>query len=115
MAAPLPLIARFASLLAGALWLAAPTPASAEAVKAKLRVSAQVVASCRLDASVPRMGTPDRARGTASFSVSCTRGASAHATACEEVCAPAKQEGIRTEYRVADTRGDGTTVATILF
>jgi hypothetical protein len=115
MAAALPLFTRFVALAAGALWLAAPTPASAEAVSAKLRVSAQVVVSCRLDASVPRVGTPDRARGTASFSVSCTRGASAHATACEEACAPAKQDGIRTEYRVADTRGDGTTVATILF
>jgi hypothetical protein len=115
MAAALPLITRLAALVAGALGLAAAAPASAEAVHAKLQVSAQVVVSCRLDASVPRIGTPDRVRGTASFSVTCTRGAAAHATACPEACAPAEPDTIGTERRVADAGGDGTTVATIFF
>ena len=93
----------------------APVDARAERLITKLQVSAQVVVSCRLDASVPRVGSPQRGSGSASFSVTCTQGAFAAAAPCDAGCARGASDGSRTEYRVTETRGDGTTVATVFF
>ena len=108
---------RLATLqLAASLLLLVAAPAQAETVKAKLQVSAQVVISCRLDASVPRVGTAERRSGGASFNVQCTRGATAAATGCENACGSLRTENTaRNEQHVAEPRDDGTTVATLLF
>ena len=94
------LLQRLATLqLAAALLLLAAAPAQAQqTVRAKLQVSAQVVISCRLDASVPRVGTAERRTG------------------CDNACgSPRAESTVRNEQHVAETRADGTTVATVLF
>jgi len=108
---------RLAALhLAAAFLLLVAAPAQAETVRGKLQVSAQVVISCRLDANVPRVGTAERRSGGASFSVQCTRGATAAVARCEDACGPVRDEGMaRNEKTVAEPRDDGTTVATVLF
>ncbi len=91
-----------------------PVAARAETVQENLRVSAEIVVTCTLDASVPRVGTPERRRGAARFSVSCMQGAVAIAAACPAPCAAKKPDIQRTEYRFG-SRGDGATIATVLF
>ena len=108
------------SLLRAALLAAlalATLAARADDVTAKLHLSAQLVVSCRLQASVPRVGTQERASGGASLAVTCTKGAVASAHACRRSCevAPLPAEFAPTESRVAGARGDGSTVATLLF
>jgi hypothetical protein len=114
MAIRAPSISLAALLTAGAL-LAPATPAQAEPATAKLRVSAEVVVSCRLAASVPRVGAPQRATAGASFSVRCTRGGSATTADCPATCAPVRTAAARSEYRLAEPTSDGVTVATVLF
>jgi hypothetical protein len=102
--------------LAAAMLLLVMAPAQAEVVTTKLQVSAQVVVSCRLDASVPPVGSAQRVNGGASFSVKCTRGAAAAAATCENACASLRPaDTARNERHIAEPRGDGTTVATLLF
>ena len=93
----------------------APVDARAERLITNLQVSAQVVVTCRLDARVPRVGSPERGSGSASFSVTCTQAAAAVASACDASCSRGPSDGRRTEYGVTETRGDGTTVATVFF
>ena len=114
MAIAIPTLLRVLPLLSVVL-SEAPVDARAERVMAKLHVSAEVVVTCRLEASVPRVGTPGRTSGSASFSVTCTQGAAAVAAACDGSCSPGAVEGARREYRVTELRGDGTTVATVFF
>ena len=108
--------------LAAAILLLVMAPAQAERVTAKLQVSAQVVVSCRLDAKVscrldakvPPVGTEARRSGGASFSVQCTRGATA--ALCAEACGSLHAENTaRNEQHVGVPQADGTTVATVLF
>src|SRR5690349_18974024 len=102
---------RFALLLALAF---AAIAAHAEPSVGKLHVSAQVVISCRLEASVPRVGTAQRAGGAAAIGVTCTRGAMAAAVSCPATCEPVKAE--RTlPFQVAESRGEGPAVAILLF
>ena len=98
-----------------ALLLLAAGHAHADAARARLQVSAQVVVSCRLDASVPRAGTPQRSTGAASINVTCTRGALAAAVQCTADCPPPRNDSVRTEYHLAESRGDGPAIATLLF
>ena len=105
---------RFASLLLVPLLLAAAGAVQADPARARLQVSAQVVVSCRLDASVPRAATP-RTSGAASFSVACTRGANATAMECASGCIAAHTAKARAEYQLAEPRGEGATIATLLF
>ena len=102
--------------LAAAMVLLVAAPAQAERTDGKLRVSTQVVVSCRLDTSVPPVGSARRATGGASFSVKCTRGANAAARTCEGACAGLRTaDTARSEQRLGEPQGDGTTVATVLF
>lgn len=110
-----PHLLRILPAIAASALLAAPT-ARADVIRGKLQVSAEVTVTCRLEASVPRMGTPNRNAGTASFSVTCTRGASAIAASCAAECPPAASaDKRRMEYRIGERRDDGATVATVLF
>ena len=97
------------------LLLAAAASVHAQTIPARLQVSAQVVISCRLDVSVPRVGSGGRASGAANVGVSCTKGASAVAAQCTAPCAPLPGGDLRREYQVAESRMDGSTVATLLF
>lgn len=108
---------RLAALhLAAAMLLLLATPAQAESVSAMLSVTAEAVIVCRLEASVPGVGTAQRKSGSASFSAKCSRGASASAAACPAACdVPRTADGVRSERQVAEPAGDGTTVATLLF
>ena len=88
--------------------------ARAETVNPRMRVSAEIVVSCTLEAHVPRVGTPERQRGAARFSVTCTQAAVATAMPCQDACGGDKLPQRRTEYR-AGSRGDGAAIATLLF
>jgi hypothetical protein len=106
----------FGALLLLAIALLAAAPARADRVSAKLQVSAQVIITCRLDGSVARVGTPERATSVASFKATCSKGAKALVTSCDPACAAAPRlERARSEYEVAEANGEGTTVATVLF
>jgi hypothetical protein len=112
----MPFAARLLAAIFATLLLCAPPFARAERVVAKLQVNVQVVVSCRLDAKVPAVGSPQRATAGASFRVQCTRGSNAIAAACAPGCAaPAATQPARSEYRAAETSTDGITVATVLF
>jgi hypothetical protein len=110
-----PLVRCLPALVASALLAAAPAHGEGRTV-ARMQVSAQVVMSCRFEASVPRIGAPDRASGTASFSVACTQAGTANAAPCTQDCASIPSDARRrTEYRAVENRDDGTLVATVLF
>jgi hypothetical protein len=103
------------SLLVLALAFAAAAAHAETAAAGKLQVSARVVVTCRLDVSVPRTAAM-QGGGTGSFAVTCTRGAAAAALSCTGPCMPPPQEDkARTEIQVAESRGEGPAVATLLF
>jgi hypothetical protein len=108
---------RLATLhLAVAMLLLVMAPAQAQDVPARLFMSAEAVIVCELKANVPRVGTIERRSGGASFDVKCNRGASAAAMACGNPCDPSHiANAARNEQQVSPPRGDGTTVATLLF
>lgn len=97
--------------------LLAAAHAQAQGTQSKLQVSAQVVVSCKLDASVPRADAANRGSGAASFSVACTRGAKTSVVECTANCpAPApRDDKLRTESQVTESAGGGPTIATLLF
>ena len=67
---------RCATILMGLVagWLCCGGEARAgEALPGTLALSASVVVSCKLGASVPRRGTANRTAGTASFSLECSK------------------------------------------
>lgn len=112
MAIALPLL-RFLAL-ASLVLAEAPLAVRAETVHENVRVSAEIVVSCTLDVRVPRVGTPERRGGAARFSVSCMQGAIAMAAACPAPCPQKKPAEQRADYRTG-SRGDGATIATVLF
>ena len=111
---------RVAGIIAVGLALssaAVARPAFAES-REKLAISASVIASCRFSAAVPRMGAPDRARGTAGFSVECTRGVHARADASTQPGEPARvsrESEARYEVTTGAGREPGSVVASLFF